>query len=305
VVHNGIIVPRLDADEDSEMAFEQVLSEYRNLQKLFPQDQKDSRITDLLENVVLGSLEVLASVDRKTLTTGLVGKRYFSFSHQGKISRAVNEDLFLEEPGEIRKFFETIRSTGFVSVGSTFLTRACYTSAVAFCCLTDIFKTRDQKTPATYFEYLIGHIIATVLECNPTKQLDVLSGDLSAKLPTDFIFDLGERRTKFHVPVKTSTRERVIQVWAHQRVLDGVYGTGRYKGILVCLSETKLDHETLDVIEICLPDQWRIYQMFIAHLERVYYLDVPIRYGQMISEYPRIEVRQFGDFFLEYEALSG
>jgi hypothetical protein len=286
------------------MSFEHVLAAYRKLQKQFPQDQKNSKITDLLERIVLDSLDIIVRFDKRTLTTGLLGKNYFSFSSQGKISRAVNRELFIHDPKEINRFFAAIRKTEFTALDSTFLTRACYSSAVAFCCLTDIFKTRDQKTPATYFEYLIGHIIAAVLECNPTKQLDVLSGDLSAKLPTDFIFDLGEKRTKFHIPVKTSTRERVIQVWAHQRVLDGVYGTGRYKGILVCLSETKLDHETLDVVEICLPDQWRIYQMFIAHLERVYYLDVPVRYGQMISEYPRIEVRQFGDFFLEYKTLS-
>jgi hypothetical protein len=58
-----------------------------------------------------------------------------------------------------------------------------------------------------------------------------------ATLRTDFVFDLGPNRAKFHLPVKVSTRERVIQVWAHQRVLDGVYDTGRFLGTPVILGQ--------------------------------------------------------------------
>ena len=81
--------------------------------------------------------------------------------------------------------------------------------------------------------------------------------DERSTLPTDFIFDLGPKQLKFHVPGKTSTRERAVQVWAHQSILNGVYGEGRFKGILVALAETKLDLNKLEVVEICLPDQCR------------------------------------------------
>jgi hypothetical protein len=101
----------------------------------------------------------------------------------------------------------------------------------------------------------------------------------------------------------SSTRERVIQVWAHQRVLDGVYGNGRFVGLLTCLAETKLDHRTRDVIEICLPDQWRLYQLFISQLKRVYYLDVPQKYSELNTFFPKIHVKQFGEFFHEKELL--
>jgi hypothetical protein len=53
----------------------------------------------------------------------------------------------------------------------------------------------------------------------------------------------------------------------------------------------------------CLPDQWRIYQMFIAWLTRVYYLDIPTGYSAMSSEYPKIDVKGFGHFFLEADTL--
>jgi hypothetical protein len=126
---------------------------------------------------------------------------------------------------------------------------------------------------------------------------------MNTTLPTDFIFDLGPGRAKFHLPVKISTRERVIQVWAHQRVLDGVYGTGRILGTPVILTETKTDKRTRLVTEICLPDQWLIYQMHIAQLKRVYYLDLPIAYEQLNTVFPPLRVREFGHFFTEFDSL--
>ena len=97
----------------------------------------------------------------------------------------------------------------------------------------------------------------------------------------------------------------MVQVWAHQRVIDGVYGVGRFKGILVVLTETKLDTRTLQVVEICLPNQWQVYQMFIAQLTRVYYLDLPDRYANLGEGYPRIAVKELGMFFEEKALLVG
>jgi len=65
--------------------------------------------------------------------------------------------------------------------------------------------------------------------------------DEDTNLPTDLIFDLGKGAPKYHVPVKTSTRERAIQVWAHQRVIDGVFGMSRVLGTPVLMAETKTD----------------------------------------------------------------
>jgi hypothetical protein len=183
------------------------------------------------------------------------------------------------------------------------ITRLIYSVAISFCCYIDITKQGDQKTPGTFFEYLIGHLFARRLGLNPTTRLKVLNLDMDTTLPTDFIFNLGKDRAKFHLPIKTSTRERVIQVWAHQRVLDGVYGTGRFLGTPVILTETKTDKKRGEVIEICLPEQWRIYQMHIAQLKRVYYLDVPIVYDRLNAVFPPISVKPFGDFFLEADSL--
>lgn len=165
-------------------------------------------------------------------------------------------------------------------------------------------KDGDQKTPGTFFEYLIGHLFSRHLGVNPTDKLPVFNLDMEeTTLPTDFVFNLGKDKPKFHLPVKTSTRERVIQVWAHQRVLDGVYGTGRFLGTPVILAETKTDKRKKEVIEICLPDQWRIYQMHIAQLKRIYYLDVPASYDKLNSVFPPLSVKSFGHFFFELDDL--
>jgi hypothetical protein len=96
-----------------------------------------------------------------------------------------------------------------------------------------------------------------------------------------------------------------VQVWAHQRVLDGVYGLERFKGTLVCLAETNYQSRNNTVVEVCLPNQWMAYQMFIARLFRIYYLDPPLRYLQLRENYPFIQVRHFSDFFDEYEKIIG
>lgn len=164
------------------------------------------------------------------------------------------------------------------------------------CCAgKDVTSKGDQKTPGTIFEWICAALIKSCLKVNPVRSLQVLNLDLKGNLPTDFVFDLGEEKPKFHLPVKTSTRERIIQVWAHQRVLDGVYGVGRFLAMPIILTETKLDSKKLEVIEICLPWQWRLYQMHIALLWNVCYLDAPNAYLNLDNKFPRIPVSTLGD----------
>lgn len=138
---------------------------------------------------------------------------------------------------------------------------------------------------------------------NPDKKIQVINLDKKTTLPTDFVFNLGTEKSRIHLPIKTSTRERVIQVWAHQRVIDGVYGVNKFRGILVCINETNKQSKDNSVIEVCLPGQWAIYQMYIARMYRVYYLDIPEKYALMSKSYPFIQVKEFADFFKEADDL--
>lgn len=126
------------------------------------------------------------------------------------------------------------------------ISQVLYTYAISFCAAIDILKNGDQKTPGTFFEYFVGYFFSWRVNAEPQKSIQILNlDDENSKLQTDFIFNLGKNKQKFHMPVKTSTRERSIMLWAHQKLLDGVYGTGRFMGIPVLLAETKVSSKKM------------------------------------------------------------
>ena len=279
---------------------------YEKVKATAKADLRATGVDTALADAALQSFGFLTTTaTAQTLATKLAGRTYFAYEHKGKLSRAINADQFITNKTDFLNASAGVFSAkGPKSLGADGATRAIYTLAMSFCAAIDLLKSGDKKSPATYFEILIGHLIGARIGVSPTTAIDVLNLDTKlTQLPTDLIFDPGKGRTKFHVPVKLSTRERVIQAWAHQRVLDGVYGARRFSGLLVVMSETLLTQKTKVVTEVCLPDQWRIYQMFIAWLARVYYLDIPVGYMSMSTEYPKIEVKGFGHFFLEADAL--
>ncbi len=277
---------------------------YAEIQKGYFKDVKGDRNQRLLGELYKASSTFLSKLDRVNLTSAVSGKKYFAFTLKRKLSRAVNSDLFGDHVSKWEKLDHAVTSHSLSKWDSETITRLLYSAAISFCCFVDLTKDGNQKTPGTFFEYFIGHLFARRLGIDPQTSLPVLNLDMDTSLPTDFVFNLGKSKPKFHLPVKTSTRERVIQVWAHQRVLDGVYGTGRFLGTPVILTETKTDKRKREVVEICLPDQWQIYQMHITQLKRVYYLDVPAAYKNLNRLFPPISVRPFGDFYSEAEILG-
>lgn len=277
---------------------------YRRLKSFAKANLASGTVTGLIADLTTTSHAFLRSQAEIVELRSLVSnKRYFSYQHEQRLSRPINRDLFVLDPKELRERLGEFSKRRLAHLRSNHAARTLYTLAMAFCAANDTIKGGDKKTPATYFEILIGHMLSAYLGVAPTNSIQVLSGDMKGSLPTDFIFDLGSKKTKFHVPIKLSTRERVIQVWAHQRVVDGIYGVGRYRGVLVVLTETKLDKQRLEVVEICLPDQWRVYQMYIAQLTRVYYLDLPSKYADLAAGYPKIEVKPLDQFFTEADDL--
>jgi hypothetical protein len=283
----------------------QVLAVYRKIQTAQKGlDFRTAVLSDLFEEILTASIAALEKAKRRPLTSRVTGKTYFAFEDGAKTSRAINEALYAPSVISWKRLVKAIATDNFKGLKEEELTKTVYSLAFAFFSVIDLTKTGDQKTPGTFFEYLIAHLFSSRLGVNPSNRLAVLNLDLNTTLPTDFVIDLGAGKPKFHLPVKTSTRERVIQVWAHQRVLDGVYGIGRFLGTPVIAAETKTDKMKGEVVEICLPDQWRIYQMHIAQLKRVYYLDVPTVYDALNAVFPPIRVAPFGRFFLEVVELS-
>lgn len=69
---------------------------------------------------------------------------------------------------------------------------------------------------------------------------------------------------------------------------------------MVLFSETKLNSRRLEVVEICVPDQWLIYQTMLAHMDRIYYFDMPVRYRELTETYPDLlRILPFGDCISE------
>ena len=275
---------------------------YTRLKRHAGQDLRSSAVRNLLAQLAAEGFRFLTEeCNPLGLTTTVAGKSYVAFQFgDGAPSRPVRADLF---PADRVAFARAVRvfRGDLSAVDAATATGAIYAIAMGFCAANDAAKRGDRATPARVFEILAAHLVARVLGVNPRTSIRVLDMDTEhAELPTDYWFDLGHRARKIHLPVKTSTRERAIQVWAHQRILDGVFGAGRLTGILVALAETKLDRASLDVIEICVPDQWRLYQRYVATIHRVYYLDPPAAY---IALAPDVEVRTIGEMFAELIAI--
>ena len=251
------------------------------------------------------------SCERVQLTSLVPGKGYFALRELEEAaasgrsvatSRPVNAALYIESDEEFAAGLGSFLAGDYSSMDQLAVTKLLYTMAMSFCAANDLLKARDKKTPATFFECFAAHLFARQFQAVPRDRVKVPSvRDELTELPTDYVFDLGA--VKIHLPVKISTRERVIQAWAHQRVLEGVWGYQAFKGILVVLTETKLDLEKLQVTEICLPQQWAVYQRYIAKLDRVYYLDMPDRYATLVSSSPRIDVKPLGAFWEEKDIL--
>lgn len=232
------------------------------------------------------------------------GKSYFTYSQNGApgiVCRPANAALFNPDPDVVSAQWQAWWEG---KLSQADLAKMSYTIALAPCLAMELFDRQNKKQPATYFECLIGHIFAKNIGANPYREQKFKVEGTTIRMTMDFLFDKGKGARHIHLPVKMSTRERVVQAWAHQRLLDSAFGENSYKGIMVLFSETKLDNKKLEVVEICVPDQWLAYQMLLSKMERIYYFDVPTRYADLAKKYPDImPIKIFGDFFIEKEAV--
>lgn len=241
------------------------------------------------------------------------GKNYIVFTphdNPTKYSRPVNIDLYNEGSAidvngqsKISIFFENVRNRRINQQSADDITAALYTIVINYCVCTDLVPN-VTKNHGDYFEKLVGYLYSMHLGTSPTTQMNAVELDGSSiSIPTDYIFDLGVGKPKLHVPAKTSTRERCVEVWAQQRILDGAFGVGRFFCLLTCIGETNFFKNTMSVAITCVPNQWMNYQLFIAQITRAYYLDVPSKYLELNNRFPKIHVKKFGEFFHESDNL--
>lgn len=235
------------------------------------------------------------------MTSYVAGKAYIAFQHQGRMSRPVNAGLYIQDRAALALAKQFIESPAGLTAQEA--TNAAYTIALSVLAANDVLEI-GRKASATFFEILIGHMVATAIGVNPHTKVK-MPEDASTTLPTDYVFNLGAGKPKLHLPIKTSTRERIVQAWVHQLVLERIFGANAYRGMLVVIGETKRDTKTNGVIEICIPGQLKLFQSRLVKLDRVYYLDPPAAYLALSNATPTpVDVRPFGEFFAEVNALT-
>jgi hypothetical protein len=166
--------------------------------------------------------------------------------------------------------------SGRVRAPSDMVDRVLYTAVASFACCFDLWKPGSRKTPGTFFEVLVGTWLSALLPQWQRGKHIKLKFD-SESLSTDIVMTPPYSGTSLVFPVKVTTRERIVQPFAHQRILDSVYGVGRFVSLLVCMSETQRD-KARTANEICVPGTIRLYQRHLAVLGGVFYLDPPNRY---------------------------
>jgi len=283
-----------------EQAYEGLKAEVKN-------GHSSAAMTQIITNLYEESLTYLGDAKRVDLKSKVAGKEYIAYDNDKRISRAINAGLYVPKLKQWEELHALLKPNADLDgkTDAQSITRVLYSIAISVCAAIDLLKGNDQKTPGTFFEHFIASFFTWRVGVQPTNSIQVLSVDEeNTFLPTDFIFDLGKNKKKFHMPIKTSTRERAIMLWAHQRLLDGVFGTDRFMGTPVLLAETKTDSKKREVVEICLPEQWRLYQLYIAKLKRIYYLDMPKAYEKLSTNFPPLAVKPFGEFFFEWNSLT-
>ena len=279
-------------------------SSYALCKQACQSDWAGSHASSALKQFAIIALQFLQNkCVAENLVSHVPGKNYIGFRRKESrevISRPANQALFRCDADTIEKNWD-----GWISgtLPKQDLAQISYTACLAPCLALELFDRQNKKGPATSFECMIGHVFARALCCNPQKAVSLKVAGTQVRMTMDFLFHpSGQRRV--HLPVKMSTRERVVQAWAHQRILEGAYVQGTYRGIMVVFAETKLDSKSLEVVEVCVPGQWLTYQSLISHMERIYYLDLPERYRSLSDQHADlIQVRELSEFFREKDQV--
>ena len=282
----------------------QLNAAYNTVKKACQDEWLSDSASKAIMDLAATSLEFLTEDCEQVALRSLVpGKDYISFSRNGVVARPANLRLFTTDSAAILQDWP-LMSSG--SLSTARLERMLYTVALTPCLAMELLNRGNKKGPATYFECVIGHIFAKSLGTGPVKGARLPVPGSSVRMTMDFLFETAGDFQNIHLPVKMSTRERVVQAWAHQRLLDSAYGDDYYKGIMVLFSETKLDSKKLEVVEICVPDQWLAYQSLLSKMECIYYFDLPVRYQELTNDFPSvIQIRPFHEYFTETPSVVG
>jgi len=156
-----------------------------------------------------------ADCDRVALSSRSTGKVFVSYARKASpqaISRPTNTNLFEPNAEWVEENWIAAEQGRLEPSAAA---KLYYSMATAYSVASDLFDRNNKKGPATYFECLIGHLFSRHIGVNPSRRITLQAGNSTIPLTMDFLFDLGGHTPRIHLPVKLSSRERVVQAWAH------------------------------------------------------------------------------------------
>ncbi|EMY0612442.1 type II site-specific deoxyribonuclease [Yersinia enterocolitica] len=240
-------------------------------------------------------------------------QEYHSFSYEGEMSRPVRDDLFIKDFNSFVSIFNDFHVSlkniekGWSGFNSQRANKVIYTSVMSVACCFDLWRNGSRKTPGTFFEIFMAAILKWMLPgeifskhiplIDQIKEGEDLSD--SSSVSTDIVIKSGRYRDlNVVIPLKITTRERIVQPFAQQRILDSYFGTGIYHSFVACISETQQDKRKRKVNHICVPGTIRLYQKYLSSLSGLYYCDIPERYLESdLTDV--IPVKSMGDFLFD------
>ncbi|MDA1286811.1 MAG: hypothetical protein O3A08_10380 [Proteobacteria bacterium] len=173
--------------------------------------------------------------------SGIPKVSYSVAEANGNLSRPYRPEFFISNASEFEKqitqFMAQMDDADIINKAN--FENVLYTVVSSFCLCYDVWKPKSRKTPGTFFEVFVG-AACTVrypspkfvlskhikIEEQPTETLfpegesDGLKGN---SVSTDLVITNTQNKRAAVIPLKITTRERIVQPFAHQRILDSAY----------------------------------------------------------------------------------
>jgi hypothetical protein len=261
---------------------------------------------------------------------------YAVFEADGSVSRPVRPDLFIPDLEKFGWAYDELTgvladTTNWPQGADALANAVTYTSVMSVACCFDLWQRGSRKTPGTFFEIFMASLLQQVLPkavftkhiplaallhdpdlpLEPDTASAAAEGDEEAEkssVSTDLVVGAPGKAGGLVIPLKITTRERIVQPFAHQRILDAAFGEGSYQSMIVCISETQLDDKTSSVKQVCVPGTVKLFQKYLAPVAALYYCDIPQRYAAADMQ-KIVPVRSVGDLFRDvavaYSELEG
>lgn len=210
------------------------------------------------------------------------GKDYHAFRAGSKLSRPVQLPLLIRHPQRLRSRWSAMCRAARpqeqrYDMPQEDINVVLYSVSMAFALCYDLWRPSSRKTPGTFLEIVVGSLLQVVIPGKRRIAHVPLGG--GEMVSTDIAFVDRDGSKGLVVPVKITTRERIVQPFAHQRILDSVFGEHSFRSVLVCVSEMQRKRDE-GANAICVPGTIRLFQRHLAALSGLYYLDPPERYLQ-------------------------